>query len=214
MIQNSIPHFLRQVQPLSVLFQPLHNAQALFVMVKRPTGSAAQRTLACVAKGRMPQIVAQRNSFGQIFVQIHPPRDGSGDLGNFQRMGQSGAVVVTLRRQKHLCLMLQASECFTVHDPVAVTHKTGAQIILALRPFSAQRLAGQRSLRRQRHTLPFFDQFSYQHTSAPFLPNFLDYLCNTQHSCIFLFFGKNIFLHPPAAQAPLWGTPSAAKLPT
>ena len=65
-----------------------------------------QRALARMTKGGVPQVVRQRDGFGQILVQPQRAGDGAGDLGYLQRMGQPGAVMVALRRQKHLCFVL------------------------------------------------------------------------------------------------------------
>ena len=54
----------------------------------------------------MAQIMAQGDGLCEIFIEPQGPGDGSGDLGHLQSVGQSGPVVVSLRRQKHLGLML------------------------------------------------------------------------------------------------------------
>ena len=50
-----------------------------------------------MSKRRVPQIMPQRNGLCQIFIEPQGPGNGAGNLGNLQRMGQPGAVMVSLR---------------------------------------------------------------------------------------------------------------------
>jgi len=60
------------------------------------------------------------NPLGQILVQAQRPSDGAGDLGDLDRVGQAGAVVVALVLDEDLGLVLEAAEGRGVDDPVAV----------------------------------------------------------------------------------------------
>ncbi len=87
-VQNPIAYLPRQVKPHAVLFQPLHNAQALFIMREAacvPT-EHAQFTFPRMTKGRMSQIVPQCNSFRQILIQLQRARNRPRNLRNLQRM--------------------------------------------------------------------------------------------------------------------------------
>ena len=66
-------------------------------MGKAARAQPVQRPLPRVAEGRVPQIMAQGDGLGQILVQAQGAGYRAGDLGDFQRVGQAGAVVVALR---------------------------------------------------------------------------------------------------------------------
>jgi hypothetical protein len=63
-----------------------------------------------MAKRSVSQIVTQGNGFGQIFIQPQSLGHSSGDLRDFKRVGQAGAVVIAKRSHKHLGFVLQSSE--------------------------------------------------------------------------------------------------------
>ena len=69
---------------------------------------------------RMPQIVAERNRFGQILIERQSTCNGAGNLGNLEGMRQTGTIMIALRGKKNLRLMLEAPEGFAVQDPVAI----------------------------------------------------------------------------------------------
>lgn len=71
--QNAVPGLLTQVQPCALPFQPFHHAQALLVVAEAAKHPMIQRVFADVPKGRVPQIMPQRDGFGQIFVQPQAP---------------------------------------------------------------------------------------------------------------------------------------------
>ncbi len=54
----------------------------------------------------MPQVMAQGNSLGQVAVELQSDRHRPGDLRYFEHVGQTGAVMVSGRCQKHLGLVL------------------------------------------------------------------------------------------------------------
>jgi hypothetical protein len=67
------------------------------------------------------QIVGQRQSLRQILVQSQRPRNGPCDLGDFQRVREACAVMVTLVLQKDLRLVLEPAERRGMDDTVPVT---------------------------------------------------------------------------------------------
>jgi iron-sulfur cluster assembly accessory protein len=68
----------------------------------------------------MPEIVDQRDGFGQILVGLQGAGDRAGDLRDLYRMGKARAVVVALMRHEDLGLVLEATEGGRVDDAVAV----------------------------------------------------------------------------------------------
>ena len=82
-----------------------------------------QRVFADVPKGRVPQIMPQRDGFGQIFVQPQAPGQRPGHLRHLQRVGQAGAVMVAHGGKKHLRLVFQPPEALAVNDAVPIPLK-------------------------------------------------------------------------------------------
>ena len=105
-IQNTVPHFLGQIQPSALLFQTFHYADALLAVFKSVRTNSGKRPLPGMSEGRMSQIVAQCNGLCQILIETQRLRYGSGVLGNLQGMGQTIAIMVSFRCQKHLGLTL------------------------------------------------------------------------------------------------------------
>lgn len=132
MVAYAVPHLPGQVQSSPVLFQHFHNAHALLIVGESVLAYLIQYVFAGMAEGRVPQIMAQRNGLCQALIEPQGLGYGAGYLGYLQGMGEPGPVMVPLRRQKHLCLVLQPSKCLGVKDAVPVP--------LVLRPHIAQLL--------------------------------------------------------------------------
>ena len=103
---------------------------------------------------RMPvrcvsQVVPERDRLGQILVKPQRPRYGARDLAYFERVCQPRAIVIALRRQKHLRLVLKATKRFAVQDPVAVALKIGTQPVRQKRLFAPFALRGVRRILTQ-----------------------------------------------------------------
>ena len=98
---------------------------------------------------RVPQIVAQCDRFDQVLIQAQRFRDRARILGDLQRMRHSGPVMIAVRRQKHLRLILEASERLAVQDPVSVPLENRPDIALFFRLRSALGLGRKRCPRGQ-----------------------------------------------------------------
>jgi hypothetical protein len=79
-----------------------------------------------VAKGRVADVVRERENFRQVFVEAEHTRDGAGDLRDFERVRETRAVVVALVRDEDLRLLLEAPKGVGMDDPVAVALELGA----------------------------------------------------------------------------------------
>ena len=79
-----------------------------------------ERSFAGVAERRMAEIVRQRQRLGEVLVEPERARQRTGDLGDFEGMGQSGPVVVALMIDEHLRLVRQPAEGAGMDDAVAV----------------------------------------------------------------------------------------------
>src|SRR5690349_643912 len=82
--------------------------------------AGVERTLAGVPEGRVAEIVRQRQRFGEILVEPELARQRAGDLGDLQRMGQAGAVMIALMEHKNLGLVLEPAKRGRVDHPVAI----------------------------------------------------------------------------------------------
>ena len=76
-----------------------------------------------VAEGRVPDVVYQGKSFGQIDIEAKGSRDGARDLRDFERVRQAVAEMVGVAAREHLGLCFQAPESAGVNDAVAVALK-------------------------------------------------------------------------------------------
>ena len=92
-------------------------------MLKPAGHEAVQHAFARMAKGRMAQVMPERDRFRQVFIQPKPARNGPRDLADLQRMRKARAVMVPDRGKKNLRFVFQAPEGFAVNDPVPVAHK-------------------------------------------------------------------------------------------
>ena len=73
-----------------------------------------------MAERRVADVVGQGDGFGQVFVQPQPAGDGAGDLRDFERVREPGAVVVVDAGDEDLRLAGHAAEGGAVDDPLAV----------------------------------------------------------------------------------------------
>jgi len=106
------------------------------------------RFLSGMAKGRVAQVVGQRDGFHQIFVELQGPGDRAAQLGDFERMGQPGSKQVTFMVQEDLRLVDQAPESGGMHDAVAVALVLGSgrRRLLGMKPAARPRgIAGMTS---------------------------------------------------------------------
>ena len=74
MFPQTFAHFERQIETRKIRirsFEQLHHTQTLAVVIEAAVSAHAfgQHLLARVPKRRVPQIVRERDRFGEIFVQ-------------------------------------------------------------------------------------------------------------------------------------------------
>ena len=99
-LDDPLAHAQCQVQPAKAgvaLLKPAHDAQRVQVVVEAQSKAAQaliQRLFPGVAKGRMADVVRQRQRLGQLLIQSQRARQRAGDLRHFQRMCEAAAKVV------------------------------------------------------------------------------------------------------------------------
>src|SRR5262249_38355327 len=98
------------------------DAEGLFVVVEPTIGlhGVVQRLLAGMTEGGMPEVVAERQCFGEILVEAEDPADRAGDLRHLDAVGQARPVVVALMVTEDLGLVLQSPERAGMDDAVAI----------------------------------------------------------------------------------------------
>ena len=114
-----------QVQPVEISiapFEPGHDPQGLRIVVEaaEPGHAFFQRILAGMAKGRVPEVVGQRQRLGEILIEAERTRQRTRDLGHLDRMGQARAVMVAFMRDEDLRLVLEPTEGGRMDDAVAI----------------------------------------------------------------------------------------------
>ena len=104
------------------LFELVDDAQRLQVVLEAAVLAHAvvQRILAGVAERRVAEVVRKADRFGQRFVELQRPRDGAGDLRDFDRVREPRAVQVAFVIDEHLRLVDQAPERGGMDDAIAV----------------------------------------------------------------------------------------------
>ena len=122
-IDNGVSHLPAEVESLAVSLQLFHHAQALCIVGKGGVVALLQGGLARVSEGGVSQIVAQSGGLGQILVEAQSTRHDARDLGDLQRVGQTGAVMVARRGEEYLGLIHQPTEGLTMDDAVTVALK-------------------------------------------------------------------------------------------
>ena len=97
---DAVAHVEGQVQPQTVVFQFVHDAQALLVVPEPAGAEFVENRLADVAERGVTQVVAEGDGLGQVLVQVQRPGDGPGDLAHFEGVGQARPVMVASRRDE------------------------------------------------------------------------------------------------------------------
>ena len=86
-----------------------------------------EHLLARVAERRVAKIMRERQRFGEIVVEAERAGKRARDLADFERMGEPGAEMIALMRNKDLCLMGEPAEGRAMNDAVAIALKFRAR---------------------------------------------------------------------------------------
>ena len=102
----------------------VHDPQRVLVVAELPAEALLQarveHRLADVPERRVAEVVTEPDRLGEVLVEAQRASDRARDLGDLERVGQPGAVVVALGRHEHLRLVLQPAERLAVDDAVTV----------------------------------------------------------------------------------------------
>jgi hypothetical protein len=128
-----------------VALDPLDHPQRVVVVAEaHPVvllEAGVEHLLADVTERRVAEVVAQHDRLRQVLVEGQGASDRPRDPGHLEGVREARAVVVALRRDEHLCLVLQPPERLRVDDPIAIALERRAQRRVRL---------GDRPLRRVR----------------------------------------------------------------
>ncbi len=157
---DAVAHLPRQVQAASVVLEHVHDAKALLVVAEAAGHERIEHALAGVAERRVPKVVAERDRFGQLLVQLQHLGDRARDLRHLERVRQTCPVVIAGRGEEHLRLVLQPPERLAVDDAIPIVLKRRPHIVFGLGPETAARVGALGRLRRQRLPLALLEAFT------------------------------------------------------
>ena len=122
------PGEVESVESRIAPLQPSDDAKRLDVVVEAAKRRHARLQLLFAGMGerRMAKVVAKGDGLGEVGVETKRRRQGTGDLRDLERMGESGAEMVAGVGDEHLGLAFQPAEGGAVDDPVAVAGEGGA----------------------------------------------------------------------------------------
>ena len=166
MLRDAVADFPGQIQSAAVVLEHVDDAKALNVVIEAAGHQLVDDLLAGVPERSVPEVVAERDGFGQLFVKLQNLRDGARDLRHLQRVRQPGAIVVPGRRKEHLRLVLEPPEGLAVDDAVAVPLKRRTYIVFGFGTQASARIGALRGLRRQDVALTLFELLSDGHDHA------------------------------------------------
>src|SRR5690606_17319417 len=135
MLENAFTCFKTQVQAIECgipLFQLVDDPQALQIMFET-TGPRRQFTHAGIelvlpgmSERRVSQVVSQRNSFCQIFVQAEVARERAGYLRHFDAMRKPCAKQISLVVDEDLRFVFKQAKRIAMNDTVPVALELAA----------------------------------------------------------------------------------------
>ena len=152
-----------QIQPLSVLFELVHHAQGLFVVVERNSHHLGEGRFTGVSERRVAEVVTHCSGLRQILIQTQTAGDRSGDPRDLKGVGHTGAVMVALRLQKNLRFVHQAAEGSAVENAVCVALIAGSVLGLRFRTAATPGLRSKRSPGGKIFSLTAFEFFPNAH---------------------------------------------------
>src|SRR5689334_24436538 len=73
-----------------------------------------------MSEWRVPEIVSERNRFGEVLVEPQGAGDVAGNARDFHRVSEAGAQMIASAVEEHLGLVLEAAKCARMDDAVAI----------------------------------------------------------------------------------------------
>ncbi len=88
--------------------------------------AGVEGVLAGMTEGRVAEIVCQADGLDEILVEPQRARHRAGNLGDFQRVRETGAIQISLVIDEDLGLVDETPERGRVNDPIPVALKFSA----------------------------------------------------------------------------------------
>jgi hypothetical protein len=152
-LQDPVTDFPGEVEPATVAFEEVDDAQRVLVVTERKIKALAQdlveRVLSGVTERRMPEVVTESDRLDEILVQAKSPRHASRDPRRLERMRQSRTEVIAARIDENLRLVAQSPERLRVDDPIAVALERRPEATWFLLALPAARLVRPNAERRE-----------------------------------------------------------------
>jgi hypothetical protein len=126
MLHNAFSDFKRQVEAVELdvtMLEVFHDAKRMQVVIKAAAVGAHQLvefSFPGMAKGRVADIVHQRERLNEFRVDAQGTGNGAGNLGDFECVRESIAKVVGEASAENLRFCFQTAECPGVDDAVTV----------------------------------------------------------------------------------------------
>src|ERR1700722_17305046 len=126
MFDDSFANFKRQIEAWKIqitLLELLDESQRLQIVIEAVAMRPQQFikfALARVAERRGADVVHERQSFGEIGVELQGSRDGARNLRDFQGVRETVAKMVGISRGEDLRFCFQPTECPRMDHAVAV----------------------------------------------------------------------------------------------
>src|SRR5438874_615172 len=95
-----------------------------------------------MTKGRVSEVVAESDRFGQIFVKTKSARDRSANGRDLDRMSKASSQMVARSVEKNLCLVLQPAKGAGMNYPGPISLELGPIGMARFWIFSPARIAG------------------------------------------------------------------------
>ena len=132
MFDDALAHFEGQVQAGKArvaAFERFDDAQGVKIVIEaiaKAAHLAVQLVFAGMSERRMADVVAQRESFGELFIEIERRGHGAGDLRDLDGVSKPVAKMIGNAGRKYLCFVFQAPESPGVDDAVAIALELAA----------------------------------------------------------------------------------------
>lgn len=159
MLHDALAHFKGEVQAIEAnvaMLEVLDDAQRVLVVIEAaPMGAHkfVKLALAGMAEGRMTDVVDQGQRFDKFGIEAQRGSDGTGNLRDFQGVGQAIAKVIGKPRGENLRFRFQAAKGAGMDDAVAVARVFTAVSVRRFReapPEGSSRVQGPRCIGAKR----------------------------------------------------------------
>ncbi len=160
---EGLPGEVEAVEAGIAALQAGDHRQRLGVVVESAMSGEAsiECALAGMAERRMAEVMGERAGLREILVEAERARQRARDLGDFEGVGEPGAIVVALVVDEHLRLVGKPAEGGGMDDPVAIAAEIAAGGARRLRMEPAPARRGVRGIGRARAAA------AYRHCVTP-----------------------------------------------